>query len=122
MNAMPRITKKLQIAAVCSVLTASLNSLDAVAAPSVLSDEYPSQVVKFGDLNLRSSQGAAVLYARIKLAARAVCAPPYYSELEQRSISIKCQHETISRAVSDVHAPALTTYYLERIRATAAPR
>jgi UrcA family protein len=109
---MPR-HMKLRIATACSLLAASLSALAAAASPVEVQDEIPSRVVKFGDLDLTKDQGAAVLYTRIKTAARAVCLAPYNSVLEQRSSSDKCRDQAIARAVGDVHAPALTTYFAQ---------
>jgi UrcA family protein len=121
MNAMPRYLK-LRTAVACSLLATSVSSFAAVSSSAETQEDYRSRVVKFGDLDLRHGEDAAVLYARIRSAARAVCYPPYNSLVLQRSISDQCRDQTIARAVSDVNAPALTTYYTERTRASVAKR
>ena len=71
----------------------------------------PSVVVHFGDLDLSRSEGATVLYRRLRSAAETVCAP-----LDDRGVarhmSFKaCVQSAISTAVAKVDQPALTAYY-----------
>ena len=71
----------------------------------------PSVVVHFGDLDLSRSEGATVLYRRLRSAAETVCAP-----LDDRGVarhmSFKaCVQSAISAAVAKVDRPALTAYY-----------
>jgi len=75
-------------------------------------DTVPPQViVKFGDLNISSPQGAAVLYARIRAAAHNVC-----SQFDSRGLSNlvqreHCVNEAIEGAVRKVNNPALSAVY-----------
>jgi UrcA family protein len=121
MNAMIRYMK-LRTVVACSLLATSLSSLAAVATTASTEDDIPSRVVKFADLDLTHSQGAAVLYTRISTAARAVCLPQYNWMMEMRAISAQCRSQAIARAVAGVNAPALTTYYTERTRTPIAKR
>ena len=105
---------KLKTVVACSLFAASLSSFAAVSTQAAADDDHPSRVVKFADLDLTHSQGAAVLYARIRSAARAVCLPKYNWLMEMRSIPDECRDQAIARAVDDVNAPALTTYHRER--------
>jgi len=75
-------------------------------------DAVPSQVVKFGDLNLNSAQGAATLYTRILIAARNVC-PGDDSDRQLRPIRSRqsCMDAAIERAVRQVNSSALSAYY-----------
>lgn len=107
---------KLRTVVACGLFATSLGSLAAVSATAVPEDDNPSRVVKFADLDLTHSQGAAVLYARIKSAARAVCLPEYNWVTEMRAISDQCREQAVARAV-DVNAPALTIYYQGRPQA-----
>jgi UrcA family protein len=121
MNAMIRYVK-LRTVVACCLLATSLSALAAVSASTATEDDHPSRVVKFADLDLSHSPGAAVLYTRIRSAAREVCLPANNWMMELRAISDQCRNETIARAVADIHAPALTTYYMEQTRAKVAKR
>jgi UrcA family protein len=116
MNAMIRHVK-LRTVVACSLLATSLSSLAAVSASTATEDDHPSRVVKFADLDLSHNQGAAVLYARIRSAAREVCLPEYNWVMEMRAISDQCRKQAIASAVADVNAPALTAYHQERTKA-----
>ncbi len=102
---------KLRTVVACSLFATSLSSFAAVSTSQVSLDDSPSRVVKFADLDLTHSQGAAVLYTRIRSAAREVCLPQYNWLMEMRAISDHCREQAIARAVGDVNAPALTAYY-----------
>jgi UrcA family protein len=121
MNAMPR-HMKLRTVVACSLFATSLSSLAAVSTTVGPEDDSPSRIVKFADLDLTHSQGAAVLYARIKSAARAVCLPADNWMMKLRSIADQCRDQAIARAVTDVNAPALTTYHMEHSKPTFAKR
>lgn len=72
----------------------------------------PPVVVHFADLDLSRSQGAAVLYQRLKVAAETVCFP--FDDdltLARQRIYKACVQSAISTAVAKVHRPALTAYY-----------
>ena len=71
----------------------------------------PQVIVKFGDLNISSSQGAAALYARIKSAAEKVCSPYDRSGLEAKTRLNACIDKAILGAVTKVNAPALSAVY-----------
>lgn len=67
--------------------------------------------VRFGDLDLARTEGAAALYGRIRYAARSVCA-----SLDGRSLSEgvnfrTCVGDAIERAVAEANRPTLTDYY-----------
>jgi UrcA family protein len=64
--------------------------------------------VRYNDLNLATPQGASVLYARIRGAARFVCGEEGVSLDEKRQWQA-CEHAAITQAVSSVHSPLLTT-------------
>jgi UrcA family protein len=67
--------------------------------------------VKFSDLNLSTSQGAAALYARIKTAAKSVCPGAEDRDLGVRSRSGACIERAVQTAVVEVNAPALSALY-----------
>jgi UrcA family protein len=76
--------------------------------------EFPTTTqatVKYGDLDLSSSQGAAALYGRIQKAAGAVCWRMYDSDFAYRSDKAACLHRAIADAVSKVNRPELSAVY-----------
>jgi UrcA family protein len=74
-------------------------------------ENVPSVVVHFADLDLSRSEGATVLYQRLKGTAETVCAPLDDRDIA-RHISFKaCVQSAISAAVAKVDKPALTAYY-----------
>jgi UrcA family protein len=99
------------------LLSSLLGSLG--ACTDVVAAEQAAQVatrrVSFADLDLSRDAGAATLYARIHVAARQVCEPAYgtfaWKLLEPTS---RCIELAITRAVADVNAPALTSYYFAK--------
>jgi UrcA family protein len=109
---MPR-TVNLKTAIQWTMLTILLGSLSAVAAAAPL-DEVPSRKVNYADLDLTRHAGVAVLYARIKSAAREVCIPTYTWVAEDNKATQQCRELALARAIADVNAPALTDYYLEK--------
>jgi UrcA family protein len=85
-----------------------------VVIPAYASDarwSAPSEVVKFQDLNLGTSEGIAALYRRIDAASQHVCeAADGDKDLHRRSIRQTCVKDAKARAVAQVNVPALTAY------------
>jgi UrcA family protein len=91
-------------------------SIFALALSSQLANAGPppdarSVTVQFADLDLWRSEGATVLYQRLKGAAETVCAP-----LDERNLAMQmrfkaCVQSAISTAVAKIDRPALTGYY-----------
>ena len=105
-------------AAPCALLAILLGTLsacaDTYAAPGY---EVATRTVKYGDLDLSRTAGAAHLYSRIQTAARAVCGSPVSSGVrEALLLSRHCMEQSIARAVADVNAPTLTSYYLMKTK------
>ena len=75
------------------------------------SQDVHSMVVNFADLDLSRSEGAAVLYQRLKGAADIVCAPLDDRDPERHLGFRACVQQAISTAVAKVDRPALTAYY-----------
>jgi UrcA family protein len=77
------------------------------------SNEFPSTVVKFADLNLSTPQGATALYSRINWAARDVCKSydVKTGRFERPSNSNPCVRKAVGDAVAKVGAPQLTAVY-----------
>jgi UrcA family protein len=84
----------------------------ASAMPASSSPDVPSRVVRYSDLDITRTSGAAALYARIEAAARSVCQPAFgFPETRMEGELRKCQRQAIDRAVNDVNAPLLTSHY-----------
>jgi UrcA family protein len=73
--------------------------------------ELPSVVVKYGDLNLASTDGVAALHSRLSKAARQVC-----SELDSRVLGLREQYDAcvsgaVTQSVAKVDNPRLTSFH-----------
>jgi UrcA family protein len=67
--------------------------------------------VKYADLNVGSKEGAAVLYARIRHAAKNVCFQFDGGGLDIYGQREACINKAILGAVAKVNAPALSALY-----------
>ena len=112
---MPRIPnmKAAVFGALCASLVASLSLPASAGEPT----DPPRRIVKFADLDLTRSAGVAALYVRIESAAKAVCEPPIARDLGSMMRARTCAAQALSRAVADVNAPLLTSYYLAKSKA-----
>jgi len=107
----------MQTAYVSATLATILASHGAIAATVEPHYEVSQRIVRFADLDITRSAGAATLYARITTAARAVCEPSLSSqELGFSSQTRQCLEQAIERAITDVNAPALTSYQLMKVK------
>jgi UrcA family protein len=86
-------------------------AVTAALTGAVRADEVPQVHVKYADLNINSSAGAAVLYQRIRRAAEQVCAVSGARDLTTWSRGKDCASKAIARAVSAVGNPTLTQVY-----------
>jgi UrcA family protein len=100
-----------------------LLSVFAVVAvsPAIAADtavvNVKTEVVRFDDLRLISTVGAAVLYARIETAADRACGGPSDNlQLAAQKRYRSCMNEAVSKAVSDVNHPILNQYYESKRR------
>ena len=103
----------------CALLAILLGPLSACADVHAAQPGYEvaTRTVKYGDLDLTRSAGAATLYSRIQNAANAVCEPAISSGArESILLTRRCVAESIARAVADVNAPALTSYHLSKTK------
>jgi len=80
----------------------------ASAAPS---QDAPSVIVHFADLDLTHGDGVAVLYRRLKGAAETVCALQGGRDLRSQMRFKMCWQSALGAAVNKVDRPALTAYY-----------
>jgi UrcA family protein len=107
---------------IASIVTASLICIGlasgagtAAAADGV---DPMSKTVAYGDLNLETTVGANVLYARIRTAAREVCAPFEGRELARKVRWDSCYDHAVKSAVAQVDKPSLTALYSEKTKAS----
>jgi UrcA family protein len=108
MNAMTTVRcLRTAIATVMFGVASGFAVLPAVADGS----DVPQFTVKFGDLNISSPQGAAVLYRRIRAAAEMVCSPYDRSDLLSKMHLNACIDKAIFGTVTKVNNSALTAVY-----------
>ena len=67
--------------------------------------------VRFADLDLTKSEGAAVLYQRVRAAAKTVCASLEARDLASQMRFRDCVQTGIGSAVARIDRPVLTAYY-----------
>ncbi len=116
-----RHSMNMKIAVPCAMLAILLGPLSACADAYAAQPgyEFAKRTVKYGDLDLTRSAGAATLYSRIQAAARAVCEPVSSSgRRDSFALTRRCVDQSITRAVADVNAPALTGYHLTKSKQT----
>jgi UrcA family protein len=100
--------------ALFSILSSSLPAL-----PAATDSVGPLKVtVKFGDLDISKSQGAAVLYGRISSAAEKVCAPFEGRGLMGKRNLDACVHKAVAEAVTTVNVAALLAVYSAKMGET----
>lgn len=81
------------------------------AVSSAADSDAPHVLVKFADLNVSSPEGAAALYARIRMAAGEVCRSFDSHEFATQNNLNACIHKAIADAVNKVDQPALFSVY-----------
>jgi UrcA family protein len=74
----------------------------------------PQVTVKFGDLDVSTSQGAAALYRRIHGAAVNVCSRMYVESQSYRWHGNACLQTVIGDAVTKVNRPALSAVFASK--------
>jgi UrcA family protein len=74
----------------------------------------PQVVVKFADLDVSTSQGAAALYRRIHGAAVDVCSRMYVDEQAYKWHKDACLQKVIGDAVIKVNRPALSAVFASK--------
>jgi UrcA family protein len=90
-------------------------ALNFATASSAADDTAPPQVVvKFADLDLSASQGAAALYRRIHGAAVDVCSRMYADEQMYKWHKNACLQKVIGDAVIKVNRPALSAVFASK--------
>jgi UrcA family protein len=99
------IRTKVYTAISCVMGTAALCT---ALSTSVEAEDAPSKTVRFSDLDITKSDGAKVLYSRIRAAARDVCELSTSTDPILRMATKGCIDKAVDKAVKDVNAPMLT--------------
>jgi UrcA family protein len=81
----------------------------AFAASAGAAESPPSKTVRYSDLDISKPAGAKTLYARIRAAARDVCALSFAGDPVLSAAAHACIDTAIDNAVRKVDAPALTS-------------
>jgi UrcA family protein len=74
-----------------------------------------TRIVAYGDLNLDSAQGAQVLYARLRTAARSVCAPLEGRDLGQQRHWHHCFDHAVDAAVAEVNKTTVSALHNQMV-------
>ena len=74
----------------------------------------PQAIVKFGDLDVSTPQGAETLYRRIHGAALDVCSRMYVDEQAYKWHKDACLQKVIGDAVIKVNRPALSAVFASK--------
>ena len=74
----------------------------------------PRVIVKFGDLDISTSQGAATLYRRIHGAAVNVCSRMYVDKQSYKWHQSACLRKVIGDAVIKANRPALSAVFASK--------
>jgi UrcA family protein len=112
------LANSLSMSALSAMLFASpllLSSRIATADESLL----PTMTIHYSELNMQSSAGVQALYARLRSAAKTVCATHDGRSLQQQFAFRACVAETLERAVREVHSDAVLALHVEH---SATPR
>lgn len=96
------------IAALGFGLTAPVGAT--VARSQNLEETYRT-TVHYGDLDLKTNQGADALYSRINLAATRVCEDESEPYVRLTRTYEECRHEAISGAVKEINNSLVTRAY-----------
>ena len=99
------------VAAVC------LASVTIVAHADQAADGLPTRTVRYSDLNLNTQAGAAVLYQRIRNAAKEVCGDVDSLQLARVAAAKPCIDRAVFSSVRSVNNPILTREYNAHIGA-----
>lgn len=91
-------------------------ALSGIAAAS--SRQVESRVVRFGELNLNSRAGVAVLHKRIRNAAESVCGNLNSRVLGMRDAFDRCVADAVAQGVASVGNPNLSNFHANKGKVT----
>lgn len=91
-----------------AAVAGSLLAIALASSATVLAaDAAPSVRVSYAGLDLKSEQGARILYRRISAAAEQVCPSADPRALVEFSASRACRAQAVARAIQEVGNPKL---------------
>jgi UrcA family protein len=99
-----------------AVLVGCLLAGSVGAAQAASTDAVPTIVVRYGDLDLSTTEGARVLYQRISVAAHQVCPYENSRSLLQVGKNRACREAAIEHAVEAVNNPQLVAMRSEHVK------
>jgi UrcA family protein len=104
-----------------TILTTTLAATAQLAYAAHPTDDSRRHIeVSYADLNLSTTEGAAVLYGRLRAAAENVCSEHNMEDLRNVFRVKVCVSTAISDAVAQIDQPALTSYYRAKVGHTTA--
>ena len=104
-----------------TILTTTLAAAAQLAyAANPIDDSRRHIEVHYADLNLSTTEGAAVLYRRLQSAAESVCSEGGTRDLQSTFRVKTCVSTAISAAVTKIDRPVLTAYYRAKVEGTTA--
>ena len=103
-----RFSLRLMVASTAAIIMA------ATAAPAFADGtDAPTTTVRYSDLNLANTAGISQLYGRIRVAANKVCQPFSHKAPFAAQAMDACVDQAMSRAITEVHQPALSAMFVE---------
>jgi UrcA family protein len=90
--------------ALAAVTMAAVCAIASAGTP----DQSLQRTVGFSDLDITHPAGAAVLYQRIRAAAREVCRASIEHDLNFAELSGFCVQDAVARAVNEANIPTLS--------------
>jgi UrcA family protein len=91
------------------VSAAACTALAAGSARAAAPSSTPSVVVRYGDLDVATPDGAAKLYRRISSAVHRVCPETDSRRLEDKMATWSCRRQALDRAVESVNSPQVAS-------------
>jgi len=117
-----KTTIKTQSISAASILAAGYIALSGAAAALPAQAAEPAQshtqIVRYGELNLDSEQGATVLYARIRGAAGNVCSSLDGRNLIEKKLWQGCFDQAVASAVVQVNQIRVTALHNQIVNQT----
>ena len=95
------------------IATAAFSALaSGFCAVAAAADSPPTAIVKYGDLNVSTAEGATQLYGRIRWAATHVCSSfDRPLDLNSQALRADCIGQAIANGVAALNEPALFMVY-----------
>jgi len=110
MNTMTTSIRSPRSLIAAATLSALISSFSAVSNAADAGD-VPTAVVKYADLDIATSHGAAALYNRIRGASEGLCSPYDRGDAAVKLLWKQCVQHAIEGAVTKVDQPALSAVY-----------